>query len=418
MHIGPLIRAMLRNKVRFGLLAFEVALTLAIVANSVTLILDARRQLTRASGFVDDDLITVAVSPFNQAYREGTFRDQVIEADLAALRAMPGVVAATGTRFLPWQGGGSSTQYQRTPDGPQLRTQSYAADEALLDTLGVELVAGQMFTRETVQATTALGRQARPVDAEGSPRPPELPTTDVVMSRAYAQLMFPEGDALGNTFPDNNGAPLRVVGIIGDFFNPYAWNIGEYVVFQPFRHGSYDTGFSYLVRTAPGQRDQVLGAIERTMLDVDAGRTLRLRTIAEVKAVYHGPQTLLVRLLSLVIVALIFITSLGIVGLTSFSVAERTRQIGTRRALGAARGDILRHFLMENWMTTTAGIVLGIGMAVALNVALLHRVDGPRLTPALLIGGALVLWMAGLLATLWPAYRGARIAPAEATRNT
>ena len=417
MHIGPLIRAMSRNKVRFGLLAFEVALTLAIVANSVTLILDARRQLTRPSGFADDDLITVAVSPFNQAYREDTFRDQVIEADLAALRALPGVVAATGTRFLPWQGGGSSTQFQRTPDSPQLRTQTYAADEALLDTLGVELVEGRTFTRETVQATTAIGRQAQAESDDARTRE-GLPTTDVVLSRAYAQLMFPDGDALGNTFPDNNGAPLRVIGIVGEFFNPYAWNIGEYVVFRPFRHGNYDSGFSYLVRAASGQRDRVLGAIERTMLEVDAGRTLRLRTIAEVKAIYQGPQTLLIRLLSLVIVALVFITSLGIVGLTSFSVAERTRQIGTRRALGAARGDILRHFLMENWMTTTAGIALGIGMAVALNVVLLRNIDGPRLTPALVIGGAVVLWMTGLLATFWPAYRGARIAPAEATRNS
>lgn len=417
MHIGPLIRAMLRNKVRFGLLAFEVALTLAIVANSVSLILDARQELTRTSGFVDDDLITVDVSPFNQAYREDTFRDQVIEADLTALRTLPGAVAATGTRFLPWQGGGSSTQFQRTPDAPQLRTQVYAADEALLDTLDLELVAGQMFTRETVLATTALGRQpaAAPGDALGGQAGP---TTEVVMSEALAQLMFPDGDALGNTFPDGNGGQARVTGIVGAFFNPYAWNIGEYVVFRPARVGSYDAGFSYLIRAAPGQRDQVLGTIERAMLDVDAGRTLRLRTIAEVKAIYHGPQTLLVRLLSLVIVALVFITSLGIVGLTSFSVAERTRQIGTRRALGAARGDILRHFLMENWMTTTAGIVLGIAMAVALNVVLLRSVDGPRLTPALILGGAVVLWSAGLLATLWPAYRGARIAPAEATRNT
>lgn len=420
MHIGPIIRAMLRNKVRFGVLAFEVALTLAIVANSVTLILDARQQLTRPSGFADDELITVAVSPFNQAFREDTFRDQVIDADLAALRALPGVVAATSTRFLPWQGGGSSTQFQRTADSPQLRTQIYSVDEALLDTLGLALVEGRMFTRDTVLANTALQRRAQaqaqaPDAAARDAAPP--PTIDVVISHAYAQLMFPDGDVLGRTFTDNSGVPRRVIGVVGTFYNPYAWNIGEYVTFQPFRHGGYEGGFSYLVRTAPGQRDQVLGAIERTMLDVEAGRTLRVRRISDVRSLYQGPQTLLVRLLSLVIVAIVFITSLGIVGLTSFSVAERTRQIGTRRALGAAQGDILRHFLMENWMTTTAGVVLGVAMAIGLNALLLRSVDGPRLTPALVLGGAVMLWLAGLAATFWPAYRGARIAPAEATRN-
>lgn len=411
MHIGPILRAILRNKVRFGLLAFEVALTLAIVSNSVTLILDARGQLTRESGFADDHLITIAVSPFNTAYKEDTFRDQVIDADLAALRALPGVAAATSTRFLPWQGGGSSTQYQRTPDAAQLRTQVYSVDEAVLDTLGLPLVEGRTFTRETVQATTAIGRQPRPENLEA------LPTTDVVVSRAYAELMFPEGEPLGKTFADSNGAPLRVIGVVGQFYNPYAWDIGEYVVFRPFRQGGYESGFSYLVRAEPGQRDRVAARIEQTILGVDAGRTLRLRTIGDVKAVYHGGQTLMVRLLSLVIVAIVFITSLGIVGLTSFSVAERTRQIGTRRALGAAKRDILLQFLTENWITTSTGIALGVVLAVGLNAALLAQVDGPRLTPTLVLAGAVLMWLAGLLATLWPAYRGARIAPAEATRN-
>lgn len=428
MHIGPLLRAMLRNKVRFGLLAFEIALTLAIVANSVTLILDARRQLQRESGMPDDDLITVAVSPFNASYREDTFRDQVIEADLAALRALPGVVNATGTRFLPWQGGGSSTQFQRTPEGPQLRTQIYSADEALAETLGFAMVEGRMFTRDDVQASTTRSRRAQaaaaaaaaaPSPADGTPTPPDgpPPTIDVVVSQAYARLMFPDGGALGGTFPSGSGPLLRVVGIIGEFYNPYAWNIGEYVVFRPFRDGSYAGGFAYMIRTAPQQREHVLAAIEQTLLGVDAGRTLRLRTVGDVKALYQGPQTMLVRLLSLVIVAIVFITSLGIVGLTSFSVAERTRQIGTRRALGAAKGDILKQFLMENWVTTTLGIALGAALAVALNAALLESIDSARLTPGLVVAGAGLLWLAGLAATVWPAWRGAHVPPAEATRN-
>ena len=89
MHIGPIIRAMLRNKVRFGLLAVEVALTLAIVANCVNLILVARAELTRPSGFVDDDLMLVTATPFNEAFREATFRDTIIDQDMAALRADP-----------------------------------------------------------------------------------------------------------------------------------------------------------------------------------------------------------------------------------------------------------------------------------------------------------------------------------------
>ena len=114
---------------------------------------------------------------------------------------------------------------------------------------------------------------------------------------------------------------------------------------------------------------------------------------------------------------LLFITSLGIVGLTVFSVAERTRQIGTRRALGAQRGDILRYFLLENWIVTTLGLALGVLLAFGLNVALVSRVSGPKMQPGLVAAGVLLLWIAGLAATFLPALRGARVAPAIATRN-
>ncbi len=242
-------------------------------------------------------------------------------------------------------------------------------------------------------------------------------TVPAIVSRAYAALMFPEGQPLGKTFEDDDGDRYQVVGVIDTFYNPYAWKIGEYVTFYPQRQGSYEGGTSYLVRVVPGQLDAVHKAVEQTLATVNGNRTYRLRTIPDVKRQFLGGQTLLVRLLSLVIVVLLFVTGLGIMGLTSFSVAERTRQIGTRRALGAGRADILRHFLLENWITTTAGIVLGVALAVGLNLTLLKQVDGPKITAGLLATGALLLWAAGLLATLWPALRGARVMPAEATRN-
>ena len=117
------------------------------------------------------------------------------------------------------------------------------------------------------------------------------------------------------------------------------------------------------------------------------------------------------------IVLLLFVTSLGIIGLTSFSVAERTRQIGTRRALGAQRGDILRYFLLENWIVTSFGLSLGVFLAVALNAALVNQVRAHRMDGAYLAGGVLLLWAAGLLATWFPALKGAGVAPAIATRN-
>jgi putative ABC transport system permease protein len=140
-------------------------------------------------------------------------------------------------------------------------------------------------------------------------------------------------------------------------------------------------------------------------------------TIREVRKQYHTNDRVVVTSLNGVMVLLVGVTALGIIGITSFSVAERRRQIGTRRALGATRGAILRHFLLENWIVTTLGAVLGLGLAMALNFGLVTLVDGARIDWRILTGGVALLWTVGLLAALGPALRASQVAPAIATRN-
>jgi putative ABC transport system permease protein len=99
------------------------------------------------------------------------------------------------------------------------------------------------------------------------------------------------------------------------------------------------------------------------------------------------------------------------------SVAERTKQIGTRRALGATRGDILRHFLAENWIATTAGLILGVAGAYGLNLFLLSRVSDVKLPWQLVAAGMLLLWINGLVSTIPPALRATMVPPSTATRS-
>jgi putative ABC transport system permease protein len=161
----------------------------------------------------------------------------------------------------------------------------------------------------------------------------------------------------------------------------------------------------------------VQASLEKALLAANPGRTVQVQQLTEIKARFQSRSSLLVTILSTLIVLLLFITSLGIVGLTVFSVNERTRQIGTRRALGAQRADIIRYFLLENWIVTTLGLAVGILLAFGLNVALVARVNSPRMEPSLVAAGVFLLWIAGLAATFLPALRGARVAPAVATRN-
>jgi putative ABC transport system permease protein len=116
-------------------------------------------------------------------------------------------------------------------------------------------------------------------------------------------------------------------------------------------------------------------------------------------------------------VVLLAVTAWGIVGLTSHWVTRRRRQIGIRCALGATRPVIVRYFQAENLLIASAGVIVGVGLAVAANLWMVHHLAMPRLDVSYLIGGALIILMLGQLAVLWPALRAASVPPAEATRT-
>src|SRR5690349_903998 len=112
MEFGPIFRAVTRHRARFVLIVAEVALTLALVANCVNLILDARAELARRSGFDEENLIVVTAEPFEETFRDNDFRTRIMDADAAALRAMPGVKAVSQTNLAPWGRSASATGVQ------------------------------------------------------------------------------------------------------------------------------------------------------------------------------------------------------------------------------------------------------------------------------------------------------------------
>ena len=407
MEFGPIFRAMTRNRARFVLIVLEVALTLALVVNCVTMILGARAQIARSTGYDEENLILVRAEPIEEAYRDEEHTNRVTAEDTAALRAMPGVKAVSQTSFRPWAGGMSLTALQVPghPERENIGTQIYPADPHIFDALGVEVSAGRTFT--AAEFETGSGE--------------DVPNVPVVLSRKLAEVLFPGGDAAGAVgkevrFPGDDGGALTVVGVFEPFYKSHPES-AERALIVPDRSGGYDSGISYLVRTEPGQSQAVLADLEATLLRVDAGRLLRLQPLPEVRRQAQMRNRILIYALNAVMALLLFVTGLGIVGLTSFSVAERRRQIGTRRALGATRNDVLRYFLLENWVVTTCGVVLGVALAVGLNVGLVNLVEGQRLAWPALATGVVLLWGIGLVSALGPALRAAQVPPAIATRN-
>src|SRR5262245_49506168 len=122
-------------------------------------------------------------------------------------------------------------------------------------------------------------------------------------------------------------------------------------------------------------------------------------------------------LLSVLIGLLVAMTALGIVGLASFTVNSRVKQIGTRRAVGARRVDILRYFMLENWLLTTVGALVGSGLSLAFSYWLSTTFDLPKLNPLYVAVGVAGMWIIGQLAVFVPARRAASVPPAVATRT-
>jgi putative ABC transport system permease protein len=399
MPLGPIIRSLRHNKTRFVLIVLEIAFTLAIVVNCVNMIIDERTKMLKVSGFDDEHLVRVLSRRFTP-FPDANATVASLQRDVRALQSVPGVRAAANSYFLPWQGGGSSNSF-RAPKGGILQAQEYQASPGIFETLGVNVVEG------------------RGLRAEDYPPPSQDNTTsyNVVISRAFEKLLYPEGSGVGQTFLDNDGSTTyHIVGVIDRFYNPYGWPIGDFVVFLPDYAGSRRGGSSFLVRTT-GPLKETVPLLEKALLAVAPDRILDMSTVPETKDTYFANGRLVVKGMTAVIVLVVFVTGIGILGLTSLSVTERRRQIGTRRALGATRGDILMHFLLENWVVTSAGLALGVVLAYMLNFLLVSHVSDAKMDWRLVAVGVLLLWANGLIATMFPAMRATAVSPAIATRS-
>ena len=405
-NIGPILRALRHSRTRVVLIVLEIAMTLAIVTNCVNVILSERAKMLRPSGFDDDNIVWMRARPFSTEYRDSLFLGQTIGSDLRAIESVPGVQAVANTNFQLWEGGGSSTGIKEAGStAEEVGSQIYYGTEHLLETLGARLTEGRGFREEDY----ARRGQPEPVDV-------------TVISRSLAEDLFPGESALGKQIEEDRDQPCTVVGVIETFYNP--WGIGgreegysDRVAFFPGAVGSYERGISYLIRTEPGAMSSVVQEVERRLTELQPDRVFDFKPTSEKKSAWFASSTIVVTTMTCIIVALVAVTALGILGLTSLAVAERTRQIGTRRALGATRAAILLHFVLENWMLTTAGLVLGAIGAYALNFLLVSQVSDVKMSWQLVAAGMVLLWGSGLLSTLLPASRAARIPPSIATRT-
>jgi len=405
MHFFPILSALRRHRTAASLIVFEIALSCAIVCNTIFLIGDRLSRMDLPSGVAEDELVRVQLSGIGKT----TDASAVTAQDLAALRALPGVKSVACANIVPFGGSSWDSTISTIPDdpAPPVNSAMYLGSPDLLQTLGVQLIAGRGFVADEYVDLHRLGTaQAR--------------FASVIISRALAERLFPGKSAVGQAIYAWGKEPQTVVGVIEYLARPdpvQRAGSSTYAHLLPMTP-SYVDGGNYLLRVAPALRAEVLAAVDRTLRKVDPSRVILRRDLfSDIRKEYFKRDRSVYLVGFGVSLALLIITGLGVVGLASFWVQQRRHQIGIRRALGATRRDILHYFQLENFILVTIGIAIGMALAYAVNLWLMQKFHVTRLPAAFLPIGAALLWVLGQIAVLGPAVRAALIPPATATRS-
>ncbi len=404
LQLRPILSTLRRHRTAALLIVFEIALTCAIVCNAVFLIANRIERLRFDDGLADNELVVLGTHSIGDNPNAAADTRE----DLAALRAIPGVSAAVMMTGLPFTESQNMSGVNLKPDQevPTLTTAMVGAPAGLPGALGLRLVAGRDFRSDEV------------LDAEHVNQS-NFAFPGCLVTKAMAERLFPGEPAVGKSIYVFGDQPLRILGVV-DRLASTRPDHGDpsdlYSLILPISD-TFDDGV-YVLRTDPGERERVIKAGVAALERVNPHRVGQgHRTLEDMRGEFYASDRAMVWLLAGVCVALLVVTAFGIVGLASFWVQQRTRMIGTRRALGATRGQILRYFQAENLLLTSAGIGLGMLLAFAINQWLMTQYELPRLPVLVLPLGACVLWVLGQLAVLAPARRAAALPPAHAMRG-
>jgi putative ABC transport system permease protein len=385
-----------------SLVSVEVALALVLLVGAGLMTRSFARLLQVDPGFEPNHVVAAQVFLPTTKYRERHRLVQFYEDVLARLRSAPGVTSASAVSALPLQDVGAASALPFTVEGRQPpRTEDPLAD--------VRIVAPGYF--DTMKIALLEGRylDARDTDTQGTPR-------TSVINQTMARRYFPDRSPIGQTIVNPHGKSV-VVGIVADVRNQGLASEPKKQVYLPLRQ-SPTAGMTLVART---ERDPTSFAneIRQAIWGVDAQQPIyELSTMDQILARAVFLPRFSTTLLTSFAGAALLLAVLGIYGVLSYSVSQRTREIGLRMALGATSGRTV------GLVATNSLLMLGVGVGAGLVVAaMLARSLGgvlydvsPFDLPSFSVA-ALVLIAAGLGAALVPARRATRVDPMIALRE-
>ncbi|HKT27563.1 ABC transporter permease [Dyella sp.] len=401
MEIRPILASLHKHRIPALLIVLEIALACAVLCNAVFMVAQSV-----IDGHAPNAMDEQGTSIVHIGGLDNRLAADSVSRDLGALGALPGVKAVASISDIPLGLEARFDGFTNAPDADgQVNSSVYLISKGAEQALGLQLLQGRYFTAEEY--------------AQGELLPSHQSSSHVVLiNQSDARRWWPGQSALGRQIY-SGGSAWTVIGVIADVIaqDPsFAGVAGKYSgVFFPQRPSAELN--NYVLRSDPADRDRVLQQAMQTLGKLEPGAVLEGKTFTDMRADYFAGSRNLAWMLVLVCVVMLAVTALGIVGLTSFWVGQRRKQIGIRRAVGASYGQILAYFQTENFLLSTAGVLLGLVLAFGINIYLMRHYEVDRMPWYYLGGGAAALWLLGQLAVLGPALRAASVPPVEATRT-
>jgi putative ABC transport system permease protein len=400
LHIKPIISSLLRSKSGPVLLLLQIILSVAIVANASFIIHERIELMQRDSGVAEEEVLAFNVYNFDPKIDNALQNKQ----DQLILRNLANVQAVTYTNMVPLSDSGWSDAYV---DGPNKDTAKrlpnfafYLGNEQMLDVLGLKLVEGRNFhASEILSHFTQPGALA-------------------IISKPLATAFWGDESPVGKTVYQGD-ASVKIIGVVEKLQGAWVDDDNfENSVIQNVDFGGEGSNKTYMVRANASHIDALKETIVTALHKENPNRVIGgFKTVAEHRKDVYKQHELMATVLSMMVIFLLLITSLGLTGMVMFNIQRRTKQIGTRRALGAKKRDIVSYFMVENYLICLIGGVLGGLLAIQLGQQLMSIYSLPMLQwqyPALTLIG---LFAVTSLAVIVPAKRAANISPATATRS-
>ena len=387
------------NRVRRLLIVSSIALATVMLVGAVLVGTSFRRLMQTDLGFTPERVLTASLVLPEDEYDYG--RSAAFFARLMPrLATIPGVSAAGAVNLAPFSGGNTRMDFVPggTPpaDPSAFRAASWrAVTPDYFRAIGIPLVRGRFFDRTDTP------------DAAGV----------VVINRAMARLGWPDGDPVGRQVTLSNTRVMTVIGIVGDSRDLAIDSVPAPAMY--FAHAQLPWQAMWLTVRTAGDPMSVATAVQREVREVDPNLPLaRVGPLMSLVRDDAAEPRLTMLVFGIFGAAALVLATVGLYGLMSYAVAQRTREIGVRVALGAAPGRVARMVIGQGLLTGLVGVALGLAAAAVLSRSLRGILYEVRPTdPVAFMAVALLLLAVAVLASAFPARRAARSDPMQALRS-